>query len=104
MPWRRAKTRGGEPGDTHGEDIVTGRDTGSALVHDGRGESRAEKRFVLRTQLRRGLERAVPDHVFGVWAVSRAGNVAGDRIDRFHVAAVTRGGACVEHEQRVIAE
>src|SRR6266704_5549758 len=103
-PGPRVQTRAGELGDTHGENVVTRRHAGSALVHDGRGESRTKQRLVLRAQLCRGLERAVLGHVCRVWAVSRAGNVAGDRIDQLHVSAVTLGSACVEHEQRVTAE
>jgi len=50
----------------------------------------------LAAQLRRALEAAIGAEVLGPRAVERAGDVPGDRVQRFDLAAVALGGARVE--------
>ncbi len=96
-PAAREQRGPAQPGDLHGQHVGRGAHAAAALVHHGGRITARQQRFEFGPQLRGRLEAAVGPEVVGERAVQRAGNVAGNRIERLHLAAIARGRACIDH-------
>ena len=78
-----------EPGDLHREQVGHGAHAAAALVDDRGGIPARQQRFELGAQLRGRLELAVGTDVLGEGPVQGPRDVTRDRVERFHLAAIT---------------
>src|SRR6266571_7320038 len=98
-PRSRIEPRTGKPGDLHCEQVVAGGDARAAVVNDFFGATASEQGLKVFFKLLRRLEAAIGRNVLGVEAIERAGNAAGDRVDRLLLAAVAGWGAGIDEQQ-----
>ena len=95
----RAACRG-RPACVHREQVVAGGDAGPAVVDDSRAaRGRRGARRTRRARRGGGLERPSASRLSRYGRLTRAGNVAGDRIERLDVAAIALARARVDQQR-----
>ena len=99
--WVQARQRVAR--DVHRQHVVAGADAGTAVVDEVLRRAAVQHALEIGAQILRAAERSVGGDIARVGTVERAGDVAGDAVDRLDVAAIALGGARVEQYQRARA-